>query len=575
MLQRRSWKAIAACLALCGFIGINAPAHSQDQPSPQTFNVLPKVPQFSLWNDNPQPGYTLPDGQIMFPHRITMVKLTDAQKLMIGSDLKASVTYYGGCDEFDRIGELVYLSKPKGVAPVPTKITADISKNIPNDISADIPVELGRFITPFSDAWQGAKATSTFPAADLSLYAAALADSTQDVWVGVGGGGNPGYGDGPGTYDPCDAKNHTKGPNDNPLTALDKATGFSYSLDFKSTKPISDAVAYTPYNLHTSVSTSTFPLTGSIPVSFISTGKIKGKLAVILSGHSEEEFTNHTYSVLVNGTEVGTFATQMNCSPYAPSQGKFAMSWTMSNQALRNNWCPGSLVPAPFFDVDIPGDKPVEIVVTRKYLRPASIANDRYFPYVGPTLYQEFPDDLTVYGNSYVSHFDPKYPLNSIDPLTTVTYVDSNCNAVGEDDISVNVLSPTEFTMTPTTSSVTLPPGGDGPVDVLLNPLDSFSQMVNISCSVSSPIKDQKLPLCIVNLSGFQKEPVPYNFSSSLPIMVNKPTAVSLDIVGIVTPLPAPVASIANAEPGAYTVIVTGTATDGTVHNATINVQIQ
>jgi len=551
MLQRRSWKAIAACLALCGFIGINAPAHSQDQPSPQTFNVLSKVPQFSIWNDNPQPGYTLPDGQIMFPHRITMVKLTDAQKLMIGSDLEASVTYYGGCDEFDRVGELVYLSKPKGVAPVPKTITADISKNIPNDIPADIPIELGRFITPFNDAWKGQnviakESWSVFPTADLSLYARLLADTTQDVWIGVGGGSAPGYGSPSGPYDPCYANNsgvinelvfldpfnaiivsaplHLFEPNSTtPLTALFKATGFSYSVDFESTKPISDAVAYQVTTLVNGASFSKYPQPTTIPL-VRGQKRAKGKLAVILSGHGDEEFVNHNYSLSVNGTKLEKpFNTQMDCTPYSGIQGANAHGyWNRNGTAKRNNWCAGSLVPVTIYDFD-------------------ATSSDVNWDACGVEI------ELTSDSGETIDH----------------------------DDVTINFLSPTEFTMTPTTSSVTLPPGGDGPVDVLLNPLDGFSQMVDISCSVSSPIKDQKLPLCIVNRSGFQKEPVPYNFSSSLPIMVNKPTAVSLDIVGVVTPLPAPVASIANAEPGPYTVIVTGTATDGTVHNATINVQIQ
>ena len=95
---------------------------------------------------------------------------------------------------------------------------------------ADPRIELVRFITPFSDYSQGGLATHVYPDADVSAFANVLADTTHDIWIGIGGGSNP-YGG-----DPCSSQTFDAG-DDYP------EVGFLYSLDFLSTRALSSGVA--------------------------------------------------------------------------------------------------------------------------------------------------------------------------------------------------------------------------------------------------------------------------------------------------------------------------------------------
>ena len=115
------------------------------------------------------PTFTPPAGVLMWSFGTAYVtKLSAAQQARIGADVAARITYHAQCDNYDRIGGVFFVVKPRDETPKP----------------ADARTELVRFITPFSNYKRGALATFIFPDADLSAYARTLADPTHDVWIG-------------------------------------------------------------------------------------------------------------------------------------------------------------------------------------------------------------------------------------------------------------------------------------------------------------------------------------------------------------------------------------------------------
>ena len=332
---------------------------------------------------------------------VFVTKLTAEQKSLVGSDLAATITYFAGCDSYDRIGGVFFILEPTGQAPQPT----------------DPRIELVRFITPFSDYTKKAAATHVFPKGDLSAYANVLADGTHDVWVGIGGGSYPTY-----TGNWCTGLKVDAGSD---FTEI----GFSYSLSFVSSTPLtagttttmpaflapavpgvpeagtddgggddgateagaedgsaedagvaeggtadastadaSSADASIP-DAGPPVAISDIPLT-STPIygTFNNAGAaITGHVTVIVSGHGsalhgdEYEFTQDTVSVGTNpadaGAPIGSFSTAIDCSSYAsasPDCADLALFQDTTTQVNPRNWCPGALVPSHTFPVTLP-----------------------------------------------------------------------------------------------------------------------------------------------------------------------------------------------------------------------------
>jgi hypothetical protein len=314
--------------------------------TPGTFNVFDALPQFGIYTSANPADYTPPAGVLMWSYgTVFLTKLDATNQAMIGADLAAKVTFIAQCDNYDRLGGLFFVVEPKGQMPQPT----------------DPRIEIMRLITPFSDFTQGSLATLVYPDADISPYALALADTTHDVWVGLAGGSNPYSGD--------------------PCVALDAGAdfaqvGFKYTVDFVSTKPLTLA----PTVVLTAVSNlseTTAPITGT----FTNPGAaVSGHVTVIISGHGsgaggdEYEFTKDRLSV--NGTQVGSFSTEIDCSPYAKSSpdGNPAIFQENTTTNFRN-WCPGALVPSHTFPVTLnPGANTVSLGLT-----PSAVPSGSYY----------------------------------------------------------------------------------------------------------------------------------------------------------------------------------------------------
>jgi hypothetical protein len=291
--------------------------------TPATFNVFDRIPQFGIYSTT-EPNYTPPTGVLMWSYGTVFVtQLSAKQQSEIGSDLAARVTFLAQCDNYDRLGGLFFLVEPRGQAPHPT----------------DPRTEIVRFITPFSDYTQGSLATHVYPDADISTYAPTLADTSHDVWIGIAGGSNP-YGG-----DPCTGANV---PSDF------SAVGFKYSVDLVSTKTLTLGSSVT-LTAVSDVSETSAPITGTL----VNPGPpLAGHVTVIVSGHGsgaggdEYEYTEDRLSV--NGTQVGSFSTQIDCASYAKSSpdgnpGIFQGNTTNNPR----NWCPGALVPSHTFPITL------------------------------------------------------------------------------------------------------------------------------------------------------------------------------------------------------------------------------
>lgn len=298
--------------------------------APGTFTVFDQIPQFGIYVTTP-PNYTPPPGVVMQDNGTTyLTRLTAADKAMVGSDVKANITFHAQCDNYDRLGSLFMIVKPVGVPPT----------------SADPHVELVRWITPFSDYWQGQYATHQYPAADLSPFAGLLADKSHDVWIGLQGGSNP-YGG-----DPCDSKG---------VDADFAAVGFKYSVTLSSTKAVRNrsghAAAAVPAADYVAV-----PVTGSADAA----APGAGYAFVIVSGHGSasggDEYKNTTDTLYVNGVAASTFSTKIDCSSYrkySPDGNPFI--FFNNNGSNPRNWCPGALVPSHAIPVTLGAQNTVSL----------------------------------------------------------------------------------------------------------------------------------------------------------------------------------------------------------------------
>jgi hypothetical protein len=301
--------------------------------TPGTFKVFDRIPQFGMYATS-DPVFTPPAGVLMWNvGTIFVAKLSAAQQSQIGSDLAARITYHAQCDNYDRLGSVFFIAKPAGQAPKP----------------ADGRIELVRFITPFSNYNRGALATNVYPNADISAYARTLADPTRDVWIGIGGGSNPYDGD------PCT----------NAGVAPDfRSIGFRYSLELVSTKALG-AGAGGALSAVASVAATSVPVAGSFENT--SGAAIAGQVIVIVSGHGSaaggHEYRNTQDTVTLNGTQIGSFGTQVDCASYErTSPDGNPGIFRNNNSSNPRNWCPGALVPSRRFPASLmPGRNTVSL----------------------------------------------------------------------------------------------------------------------------------------------------------------------------------------------------------------------
>ena len=342
--------ALSALTVACGtndLSPIRKPTGADPGGTPGTFNIFDQIPQFGMY-EMKDPNYAPPAGVLMWSFGTEFLRqLTPAQKGMIGSDLKAQVTYHAQCDNYTRLGHLFVMVLPRGQSPT----------------TGDQRTELARFLTPFSNYMRGSLATYVFPPADLSAFASVLADPSHDVWIGIDGGSNPYIGAG----DPCLS-----------VAPEFKAIGFKYSLDFVSTQPraggastILTAVYY--------VSAMSVPVTGTFTNDL--GGSVTGRVTVIVTGHGTEMINNesmHTQdTVTLNGAQIGSFNTKTDCASYAPhspdgNPGLFANN----NTTNPRNWCPGEIVPSRSFDAMLnPGANSVSLGMT-----PSTVPTGSYYP---------------------------------------------------------------------------------------------------------------------------------------------------------------------------------------------------
>lgn len=314
--------------------------------SPATFKIFDQIPQFGMYAESDPKNYTPPSGVLMWNYgSFFLTKLSASQQSQVGSDVAARITYHAQCDNYDRLASVFLLLEPKGQAPKTT----------------DPRIELVRFITPFSDYNRGTLATHVYPNADISTYATTLADTSRDVWIGIGGGSNPYDGD------PCTNAN---------VTPEFKAIGYKFSLEFVSSKALAGGPATTLTGIYY-VPATTVPVTATIENPG---GSLVGRVTVIVSGHGSaaggDEYRYTQDTVSVNGTQVGAFSTMINCASFATfspdgNQGIFQNN-TNGNP---RNWCPGALVPSHTYPVTLTaGTNRVSLGIT-----PADVPSGSYY----------------------------------------------------------------------------------------------------------------------------------------------------------------------------------------------------
>ncbi|SDJ38331.1 Peptide-N-glycosidase F, C terminal [Actinokineospora alba] len=318
-------------------------------PAPTVVPVFDRIPQFGIYVST-EPNYTPPAGVLMWNRGTEYAKkLTAEEQGKLGTDVALRLTYHAQCDNYDRFGSIFYISMPKG--QVPTATTPRVT--------------LQDFITPFSDYWQGTKATRVYPDAPMAAYAGALSDPNRDVYLGISGGSNP-Y-----AQDAC---------SNRPVDAAFKAVGFTYSLALVSTpstvagdRDVTSALSRFEIktNTHTTQSMSNTAATG------------KGTLAVSIAGYGAasggEEYSKTTVTLTALGRQVGQFSTGVDCAQYEQyspdgNPGIFRNNLTTNPRS----WCPGALVETRFFDLGDISDQQVAV----------TIGINRPVPFVGDSNYR-------------------------------------------------------------------------------------------------------------------------------------------------------------------------------------------
>lgn len=293
--------------------------------------VLDQVPQFGIYRSTEPTTYTPPAGLLMWKRGTEFArKLSDAEKAKIGDDVALRITYHAQCDPYDRFASAFFISTAKGTTP-----TVDTPR-----------VTFTDFISPFSDMWQGAKATRVYPDAPMDPYAAALANPDRDIWVGISGGSNPQYGD-----DACE--NH--GVTDPAIAEV----GFKYSLALVSTKALTPGSDPDVIGLLSRSSEKDDSITTATTAHSANLGI--ATLAVSIAGYGAasggQEYTNTNIAVKLNGAQIATFSTKIDCASYEQFSPRGNPGiFRNNNSSNPRSWCPGALVPMRYFDLgDIVG----------------------------------------------------------------------------------------------------------------------------------------------------------------------------------------------------------------------------
>lgn len=325
-----------------------------------TINLFDQAPQFSIYGSGMPPLYVPPPGQVVLfdaPDNTwyTLVKLGRLQKQQLGQRLQAKVTYYGGCDAFDRIEAVAYIPTAIGVQPT----LADVGN----------AVEMARFMTPFN-TYNTSFPTYVFPYMGISKFGPQLASKTQDIWIGIKGGSYPSYSNSPGTYNPCwdssgqmnpgiPAATYPPGLTTQQGQVIFANTGFSFSLDLLSTppavvpagQPAVPAIMGAQVVTNAPASGSSTPavyIPGTIDVPDPGTGSqtVTGTLQVIVTTHGNTEYGYFDHdSLLVNGAYVGSaFSTKADCDSFVgstinPWNPTIDSGTTGKNPRNPRNWC--------------------------------------------------------------------------------------------------------------------------------------------------------------------------------------------------------------------------------------------
>ncbi|MGH8213915.1 MAG: hypothetical protein ACREPP_11880, partial [Rhodanobacteraceae bacterium] len=326
----------------------------------KTINLFHQTPQFSIYGSGVPPLYVPPRGQVVLfdaPHQAwyTLVKLDMSQKQQLGQRLQARVTYYGGCDAFDRIEAVAYIPTAIGVQPT----LADVANE----------VEMARFITPFN-TYNTSFPTYVLPYMSLAKFAPQLASATQDIWIGIKGGSYPNYSNSPGTYNPCwdssgqmnpdiPAATYPPGLTKQQGQVIFANTGFSFALNLVSSgfavvpddQPAIPAVMGAQVVTNAPASGSSTPavyIPGTIDVPDPGNGSqtVTGTLQVIITTHGNTEYGYFAGdALLVNGVQVGSqFSTKADCDSFV---GSTINPWnptidggtTGKNPRNPRNWC--------------------------------------------------------------------------------------------------------------------------------------------------------------------------------------------------------------------------------------------
>ena len=313
---------------------------------PGTINVFDQIPQFRLYDMKDPANYTPPAGIAMWSYGTEYAaKLSPEQKRTIGGDLAARVTYHAQCDEVTRLGNVFAVIAPLGQTP-----------------SRDDPrIELARFVTPFSDFSRGPLATYTFPLADVSSFASLLAHPSHDTWIGLSGGSNPR------SDDACAGASQTP---------EFRAIGFKYSLDLVSTTPLVRTASIAVVGLYSYPATS-IPIAGTLVHS--GSSAVQGRVFATVTGHGsggagsvDAQFTDDT--VTLNGAEIGTFNTKIDCASYAQYSPDGNPALFLSTNP--RNWCPGALAPSHGFPATLlPGGNAVSLTVV-----PSAVPSGSTYP---------------------------------------------------------------------------------------------------------------------------------------------------------------------------------------------------
>jgi len=294
-------------------------------PPEQTLSVFDQIPQYGIYRST-DPAYTPPPGVLMWNHGTEYArKLTSTEKAQLGDDLALRITYHGQCDEYDRFASIFYISMPVGQAPVSTTPR----------------VTLVDYISPFSNAWQGAYSNRTYPNQSIWPYLDALTDPNRDVWVGISGGSNPQYGN-----DACQQRGIT-----DPAIA---EVGFKYSLSLvwsqaRGTAGDRDVISLLSRSEERDDNITTSPVNTTSQLDLAT-------LAISIAGYGADsggqEYAKANISIYRNGALLTTFNDGVDCAQYAVysprgNQGIFANNTTTNPRS----WCPGALIQTRYYDL--------------------------------------------------------------------------------------------------------------------------------------------------------------------------------------------------------------------------------